>query len=193
MTSIYISAMGNYYVPLRNNNGVIHREWIQNECLVSGTWCTIMKCGCFFSKQHVKFGRIALFEVCSIACYTFSHLPHNFVNSTPVKIFPFCCESFVESFFHIFVRTEALPRKCVKSSVQTNGNWKESNPVSKPHGVELPSWLLPTCRKPVDDEVGDGAILWRKMILYCLFRFVLFLGFSQSRNGSNWSIVVGNV
>ena len=44
----------------------------------------------------------------------FSHLSGgDFVNTMPVKIFPFCREPLVESFFHIFVQTEALPRKCV--------------------------------------------------------------------------------
>ena len=55
------------------------------------------------------------------------------------KIFPFCCEPFLESFFHLLVRTKALLSKCVKSSMQTSGNRKKPSLLSKPHGVELSS------------------------------------------------------
>ena len=74
-----------------------------------------MKCGFLFLK-HVNFGRMmksALFKVCLTVCYTFLPSFGQFVNTTPVKIFPFCCESFIEPFFHIFVRTKALLGKCV--------------------------------------------------------------------------------
>ena len=67
-------------------------------------------------KKHVKFGKMIksdLFKVCSVACYTFFSSFGKFVNTTPLKIFPFCCEPFTEPFFHIFVRTETLPSKCV--------------------------------------------------------------------------------
>ena len=66
------------------------------------------------------------------------------MNTTSVKIFPFCCEPFIDPFFHIFARTKALLSKCVKSSMRTSGNGKETNRVSKPHGVEFPSRVLPT-------------------------------------------------
>ena len=102
----------------------------------------------------------ALFKVCSISCYTFSLSLKQFVNSMPVKIIPFCCEPFVESFFHIFVRIKALLGKCVKSSMQTNGNRKEPSLVSKPHGVEPPSWVFPTCREPVLPDV----IMWWNIV-----------------------------
>ena len=51
--------------------------------------------------------------------------------------------------FHIFVRTKALPNKCVKSSMQTSGNRKEPSTVSKTQDVEFPSLLIPTYRKLV--------------------------------------------
>ena len=54
----------------------------------------------------------ALFKVCSIACHTFFPYFGQFVNTTSVKI-SFWCEAFIESFFHIFVRTEALLNKYV--------------------------------------------------------------------------------
>ena len=75
-----------------------------------------MKCGFFSKKKHIKFGRMiksASLEIYSIACYTFSPSFAQFANTTPVKLFPFCCESLIESFFHIFVRTKALLSKCV--------------------------------------------------------------------------------
>ena len=69
-----------------------------------------------FIKKYVKFGKMiksALFKVYSIASYTFLPSFGQFVNTTSVQIFPFCCELFVEPFFHIFVRTKALLSKCV--------------------------------------------------------------------------------
>ena len=63
-------------------------------------------------KKHVKFGRIIksdLFKVCSIFCYTFFPSFGQFVNTTKVKIFPFCREAI----FYVFVRTKALFNKCV--------------------------------------------------------------------------------
>ena len=70
----------------------------------------------FFPKKHVKFGRMikkALFKVYSIASYTFFPSFGQLVDTTPVKIFHFCREPFIEPFFHIFVRTKALLSKCV--------------------------------------------------------------------------------
>ena len=106
-----------------------------------------------FLKKHVKFGRMIksdLFKVCSIACCTFFPSFGQFVNTTPVKIFPFCCEPFTETFFHIFVRCSASA-----SSMQTSENRKEASLVSKPQGVELTSAVLPTCREPVLSYVTD--------------------------------------
>ena len=51
--------------------------------------------------------------LCCFACYTFSPFFGQFVITTSVKIFPFCCKPFVEPFFLIFVRTKALLSKCV--------------------------------------------------------------------------------
>ena len=70
----------------------------------------------FCLKKYVKFGRMiksALFNVWSIACYTSFPSFGQFVNTMSVKIVPFCCESFIESCFHIFVRTKAILSKCV--------------------------------------------------------------------------------
>ena len=41
----------------------------------------------------------ALFKVRSIACCTFSPSFGQFVNTTSGKIFPFCCQPFIELFF----------------------------------------------------------------------------------------------
>ena len=75
-----------------------------------------MKCGFFFQKKYVKFGRMikrALFKVCSIASYTFFPSFGQFVDTMPVNIFSLCREPFIEPFFRIFVRTKALLSKCV--------------------------------------------------------------------------------
>jgi len=79
-----------------------------------------------------------LFKVYSIASYTFFPPFGQFVDITPVKIFPFCRESFIEPFFHIFVRTSAA-QQVRDLSMQTSDNQKEPSLVNKPHGVELPS------------------------------------------------------
>ena len=71
----------------------------------------------FFPKKHVKFGRMIkkdLFKVYSIASYTFFPSFEQFVDTTPVKIFPFCCEPFIELFFHIFVKNEL--KRCSASA-----------------------------------------------------------------------------
>ena len=72
----------------------------------------------FFPKKHVKFGRIKrdLFKVCSIASYIFFPSFGQFVDTTPVKIFSFC-ESFIEPFFHIFVR-----KRCSASAWPIDAN-----------------------------------------------------------------------
>ena len=56
----------------------------------------------FPKKKHVKFGRMIkrnLFKVCSIASYTFFPSFEQFVDTTPVKIFPFCREHSSSHFF----------------------------------------------------------------------------------------------
>ena len=78
-----------------------------------------------------------LFKV-SIVSYIFFPSFGKFVDTTPIKIFPFCRETFIEPFFYIFVRTKVQVRD---PSMQTSGNRKEPSLVSKPHGVELPSWV----------------------------------------------------
>ena len=137
----------------------------------------------FFLNKHVKFGRrmkSVLFKECSIACYTFPPSFGQFVNTALVKIFPFCCETFIEPFFHIFVRT-----KVRDVSMQTSGNRKQANPVSKSHGVELPSWVLPTCREPV-------LPMWWSIVTKKNDFTLPLLTFFQVGNNSSRSIVVGN-
>ena len=98
-------------------------------------------------KKHVKFERMIkrdLFKVCSIASYTFFPSFGQFVDTTPIKIFPFCREPFIEPFFHIFRTNQSAAQQVRDPSMQTSDNRKEPSLVSKPHGVE-PSWVLPTC------------------------------------------------
>jgi len=80
-----------------------------------------------------------LFKVCSIASYTFFPSFGQFVDTTLVKIFPFCREPFIEPFFHIVRTNQSAAQQVRDPSTQTSGNRKESSLVSKPHGVELPS------------------------------------------------------
>ena len=97
----------------------------------------------FFPKKHVKFGRMIkrdLFKVCSIASYTFFPSFGQFVDTTPVKIFPFCREPFIEPFFHLRMNQSAA-QQVREPWMQTSGNRKELSLVNKPHGVELPSVL----------------------------------------------------
>ena len=51
-------------------------------------------------------------------------------------------------FSHLRTNQSAAQQVC-DPSMQISGNRKESNLVSKPHGAELPSWVLRTCREPV--------------------------------------------
>ena len=56
----------------------------------------------FLLKNQVKFGRMiksALFKVCSIACYTLIPSFGQFVNITPVKIYPLVANHSSSHFF----------------------------------------------------------------------------------------------
>ena len=137
-----------------------------------------MKWRFFSPKKHVKFGRMIkrnLFKVCSIASYTFFPSFGQFVDTTPVKIFPFC-EPFIEPFFHIFVRTKALLSVHVRDpSMQTSSNRKEPSVVSKPHGIELPSWVLPTCPELVLPYVmehchGENDLVLPLLVFWSFFK-----------------------
>ena len=92
----------------------------------------------FFSKKHIKFGRMIkrdLFKVCFIASYTFFPSFGQFVDTMPVKIFPFCREPFIEPFFHILNQThtnQSAIQQVRDLSMQTNSNRKEPSLVSKP-------------------------------------------------------------
>jgi len=78
----------------------------------------------FFPKN--KFGRMIkrdLFKICSIANNIFLPSFGQFVDTTPVKIFPFCREPFIESFFHL--RTNQSAAQQVRDpSMQISGNQK---------------------------------------------------------------------
>jgi len=113
--------------------------------LYTYTRCTSMKWRFFFQKKHVKFGRMIkrdLFKVCSIASYTFFPSFGQFVNTTSVKIFPFCREH-SSSYFFTSSYEPKRTKRCSASVMQTSGNRKKPSLVSKPHGVELSSWMLP--------------------------------------------------
>ena len=94
----------------------------------------------FFSKQTRRMTRSALFKLCPNASSTFSPYLGQFVNTTP-----FCCAPFIESFFHIFVWTKVLLSRCVTHRCKR----KEQSLANKLHGIELPRWVIPTCREPV--------------------------------------------
>ena len=101
----------------------------------------------FSQKKHVKFERMIkrdLYKICSIVSYTFFPSFGQFMDTALVKIFPFCHEAFIEPFFHIFIRTKRYSASAWPIDANSD-NRKEPSLVSKPHGVELPSWVLPTC------------------------------------------------
>ena len=63
------------------------------------------------SKKHLKFGKMiksALFEVCSIACYTFFPSYGQFMNTTPVKSSPLAANRSSSHFF-----TSSYEPKCI--------------------------------------------------------------------------------
>ena len=121
----------------------MRREWRRQR---EHTRCTSMKWRYFSQKKHFKFGKIIkrdLFKVYSIASYTFFPSFGQFVDTTPVKIFPFCRE---HSSSHFFTSSYQSAAQQVRDpSMQTSGNRKEPSLVNKPHGAELSSWILPTC------------------------------------------------
>ena len=57
--------------------------------------------------------------------------------------------------------------------MQTSGNRKEPILMSKPYGVELPSWMFPMCRKPVllyvMNIVMKKNIIVLPLSVYCPF------------------------
>ena len=125
----------------------------------------------FFLRKLVNFRRMiksALFKLCSIACYTF------FVNTTPTKNFPFYCEPFIESFFHIFVRSKAQFSKCVtyRSKHVVIGRsqvWWVSR-----KGVEHSWWVLPTCREPVSPYACSVVMKKNDFVLPLLVFWTFF-------------------
>jgi len=79
----------------------------------------------FFLKKHVKPGRMIkrdLFKVCFIASYTFFPSFGQFVNTTPVKIFPFCREPFIEPFFSHLRTNQSAAQQVRDPSMQTSAN-----------------------------------------------------------------------
>ena len=149
----------------------------------------------FLLKEHVKFRRMTkkcfiqsmlhrLLYIFPIFWALCEYHANKFMITTP-----FCCDPFIKSFFHIFVRTNQSAAQQVRDpSMQTSANWKEPSLVSKSHRVEPPSWVLPTCREPVWPYVMEN----REEMLLCVAYFSI-LAFFEAGNVSNRSIIVGNV
>ena len=78
----------------------------------------------------------ALFKVCSIACYTFFPSFGQFVNTTPVKIFPLLLQTIHRAIFSHLRTNQSATQQMRDPSIQTSGNLKESSLVTKPHWVE---------------------------------------------------------
>ena len=98
-------------------------------------------------KNEIKIGRMIkrdLFKVCSIANYTFFPSFGQFVDTTPVKIFSFCREPFIEPFFHIFVRIKALLSKCVTHRCKqvVNGRSQELMKASNRRWIDVDSMSI---------------------------------------------------
>ena len=115
------ASLGNFY--FHNAHG---KNWDIFEILLPTLECVgvqVWNNGFFSLKKHVKVGRMiksALFKLCSIACYTFFPSFGQFVNTKPVKTFPFYCEPFFEPFFHNFIRTKTLLSKWALSFCQSD-------------------------------------------------------------------------
>ena len=70
--------------------------------------------------------------------------------------------------------------------LKASGNRKEPRLVSKLHGVELPSWVFPTCHKPVLPYVMEH---WYEEKITLCFLF-WYYGIFSSRKGWNLLTVV---
>ena len=79
------------------------------------TRCTSMKLVIFLRKYVylIKMVIHSIFKVMAIASHTFFPSLWQFVYASPKKLFVFWVKPVIESFFHIFVRIEALFSKCV--------------------------------------------------------------------------------
>ena len=107
------------------------------------------------------------------------------VNITPVQIFTFCCEPFIELFFSHLRTNQSAARQVRDPSTRTNANRKDPSLVSKSHEVELPNWVLQKCR--------ESVLLYVMENCHEKNNFFDILPFFQSGNGSNRLIVIGNV
>ena len=122
-------------------------------CLLLQLFIYVLEYGLFFNllpgvqvffslKKHVKFGNF--FKVSTIVCCTFSPCFGQFVNTTSLLLWTI----HQATFSHLRMNL-SIAQQVRDPSMQTNDNRKETSLVSKPHEVELPSWVLPTYRAPV--------------------------------------------
>ena len=85
-------------------------------------------------------------KVCSIDYYTFLPSFGQFMNIMPVKIIH---ANHSSSLFLYLCTNQSTAQQMRDQLMQTSSNQKESSLVSKPHGVEFPSWVLSTWREPL--------------------------------------------
>ena len=128
-----------------------------------------------------------LFKVYFIVFYTFFPSFGQFVNTTPVNVFPFYCDTFIEPFFHTILLSKAPLSNCVAYQC------KQVIIERIQDAWDRISHLNASNVSRTNLAVYNGAFSWRKMTLFCFFRFGFFLAFFQAGNVSNRSIVVGNV
>ena len=88
--------------------------------------------------------------------------------------------------FSYFATNQSVAQQVRDTSMLTNGNQKRPSLVSKPHGVELRSRVLPTCREPVLPYVMNHCYKEKRLYVASFGILTLF----QAGNGSNRSIVV---
>ena len=134
------------------------------------TRCTSMKCR-FKSTKHVKFGRmikIALLKVCTNSCYIFFPSLGQFMNTTPVKIFPFCHKTLIEPIF-LYLRTYC----CSGNAWPIDANkWYLEWAKSSEWGIwGITSQLSDSNVLQTGFAIGDGALSWRKMTVLPLLKF----------------------
>ena len=128
----------------------------------------------FFFKENLKFGRMKKCFIQNMIhrlLYSFPFI-RTYVNATSVKIFSFCCEPFVEPFFHIFVRTKTLLSKCATHRCKQAVIGKSQVWWVIHMGQNFPAECFQrVANRFCHMRLCDAAFSWRKMALRCPLRY----------------------
>ena len=119
-------------------------------------------------RKHVKFGRI-LYSKYTASLVTYFPIIRAICEYHVSKNLPLLLRTIHWAIFSHLRTNQSASHQVRDSSMQTIGNWKVPSPVSKPHGVELHSWVIPTCCEPILPLWWTPS--WRKITLCCFFRY----------------------